>query len=431
MDNRSPAALAELQNISDVAWLGEIPKHWGVERSKWLFSERKEKARKGDRQLTASQKYGMIFQDEYMEREGRRLTQVELNYEILKRVEAGDFVMSMRSFQGGLEYSAFEGSCSSAYVALIPNKKYVHPEFFRWLLKSSRYISALSGTSNLVRDGQALRFDNFSKVSLPVIPLDEQAAIARFIASKVEKIDLLIDKKTVQIKSLERYRRSLLGKMVRGGLLGEDVEKKETGIDWISEIPSHWKVLPGLRAFKEKKESNKGMKSRTVLSLSYGKIVEKSEEKMHGLMPESFETYQVVSPGDIIIRCTDLQNDKTSLRTGIAKSDGIITSAYLNLNSQEGFYPDYLHLYLHYVDISKVIYKLGSGLRQNLSWIDFKHFPIISPPLEEQLEILRLFEKSSERIDEAIAKQVQQTERLVKYRGSLIDAAVTGQLAVV
>jgi len=106
---------------------------------------------------------------------------------------------------------------------------------------------------------------------------------------------------------------------------------KDSGVEWLGDIPEEWSIKPGLVAFSENKRSNKGMVCNTVLSLSYGKIIIKPEEKLVGLVPESFETYQLVEPNDIIIRCTDLQNDQTSLRTGLAKNVGIITSAYLNL----------------------------------------------------------------------------------------------------
>src|SRR5690606_12639659 len=106
---------------------------------------------------------------------------------------------------------------------------------------------------------------------------------------------------------------------------------KDSGIDWIGQIPEHWEVKPGFTVLKERKEKNKGMISNNVLSLSYGKIIEKPVEKLTGLVPENFETYQLVYKGDIIFRPTDLQNDKVSLRTGLSKFNGIITSAYINL----------------------------------------------------------------------------------------------------
>lgn len=200
---------------SGVEWIGEIPKHWDVIRSKRLFHQRKDRAIKGDKQLTASQKYGVIYQDEFMELEGRRVTQVEYNYEILKRAEKGDFLISMRSFQGGIEYCKDTGSISSAYVALIPIK-HIIPEYFKHLFKSQKYITALSSTSNLVRDGQALRFENFSMVDLLVIPEEEQKQIANYIDTQVLKIDKVIELQQNYIKKLKEYKASLIDSVVTG-----------------------------------------------------------------------------------------------------------------------------------------------------------------------------------------------------------------------
>ena len=200
---------------SGVEWIGNIPKHWEVVRSKRLFQQRKERARKNERQLTASQKYGVIYQDEYMELEGRKVTQVEYNHEILKRVEANDFLISMRSFQGGIEYCKYSGSVSSAYVALIPIK-HVVSEYFKYLFKSQKYITALSSTSNLVRDGQALRFENFSLVDLLIIPNDEQRQIATYIENQTTKIDKAIEIQQNYIQKLKEYKSTLIDSVVTG-----------------------------------------------------------------------------------------------------------------------------------------------------------------------------------------------------------------------
>ena len=201
---------------SGAHWLPKIPKHWNMVYSKKLFAQRKDKAFPGDIQLTSSQKYGIVSQDEYMRIEGRRLTVVMTGADILKHVGKGDFVISMRSFQGGLEYSYVEGKISSAYVMLIPDHEKVYDEYFKWLLKSKSYIKALQGTSDLVRDGQALRYANFAKVSLPEIPLDEQKAIAEYIESEVNKIDKALPFFQKQIDILREYRTRLISDVVTG-----------------------------------------------------------------------------------------------------------------------------------------------------------------------------------------------------------------------
>lgn len=200
---------------SGIDWIGQIPAHWEVRNAKWLFSHRKERARKGEPQLAATQKYGVIPQTDFMELEGRRVVQVFLDFDILKHVDAGDFVMSMRSFQGGIEYSEYTGCVSSAYVALKPGNQ-VYARYFKYLLKSTRYIEALQSTSNLVRDGQALRFDNFSMVDLLVVPLDEQKQIADYLDAHGMKTDSAIVIKERQIAALKEYKTSLINAAVTG-----------------------------------------------------------------------------------------------------------------------------------------------------------------------------------------------------------------------
>ncbi len=216
---------------SGTNWIRQIPEHWEMVFSKKLFAERKDKAFPQDEQLTASQKYGVITQREFMAREQRRVTVVMKGEDILKHVGKGDFVISMRSFQGGLEYSYVEGKISSAYVMLIPRKEKVYDGYFKWLLKSRPYIKALKGTADLVRDGQALRYANFAKVSLPIIPLDEQKRIADYIEEQIAKIDKAIPIIEKQISLLQEYRPRLISDVVTGQVDVRDIAIPETEVN--------------------------------------------------------------------------------------------------------------------------------------------------------------------------------------------------------
>lgn len=200
---------------------------------------------------------------------------------------------------------------------------------------------------------------------------------------------------------------------------------RDSGVEWIGEVPVHWDVRPGFTVVEERTEKNIGMTEKTVLSLSYGNLIIKPEEKLTGLVPESFETYQLVYPGDIIIRPTDLQNDKTSLRTGLAKNRGIITSAYINLKVKDAYSKSYYHYFLHTVDITKVIYGLGTGLRQNLDYGEFKRFKFLVPPINEQTAIANFLDQKTALIDKAIAIKEKQIELLKERQQILIQKAVT------
>lgn len=206
---------AEMKN-SGLEWNPIIPDTWNTINPKALFSLRKDKATEGERQLTSSQKYGIIYQDDFMEKEGVRVVVVQKDFDILKHVEPNDFVISMRSFQGGLEYSELSGCISSAYVMLIPNKEKVYAPFYKWFFKSSKYINAIQSTSNLVRDGQAMRYSNFTQIYLFDIPMEEQIAIADYLNEKIPEIDNLISAKEQLVEEMENYKKSLIYEYVTG-----------------------------------------------------------------------------------------------------------------------------------------------------------------------------------------------------------------------
>ena len=199
---------------------------------------------------------------------------------------------------------------------------------------------------------------------------------------------------------------------------------KDSGVKWLGEIPSHWEIMPGLAILKENKTKNTDLLEKTVLSLSYGKIVIKKDID-EGLVPADYKGYQIVHPGYIIIRCTDLQNDKVSLRTGLVKDEGIITGAYLGLIVDENYNSSYIHYFLHSWDITKEIYRHGSGLRQSLSWLDLRRLPILLPTREEQNEIVSYLDSATSKIDEAIAQQQKMIDLLNERKQIIINNAVT------
>jgi type I restriction enzyme, S subunit len=200
---------------SGVEWVKRIPEEWKVINGKWLFEERKDKAMEGDEQLTASQKYGIITQQDFMKIENQKVVLVEKDFSILKHVEPNDFVISMRSFQGGLEYSTIRGCISSAYVMLIPCDK-VYPPFFRWFFKSSKYINALQSTSNLIRDGQAMRFSNFVQIPIFIFSKEEQKKIADYLDYSINNINNLMLTTQNQIEKLKEAKQSLISEAVTG-----------------------------------------------------------------------------------------------------------------------------------------------------------------------------------------------------------------------
>lgn len=197
-------------------WMGaNIPIDWKMIPSKRLFTEGKERKRPEDKPATASQKYGIIAQEDYMQKEGKRIVIATQGLDDWKHVDPDNFVISLRSFQGGIERSAISGCVTWHYIVLIPQAGVI-PQYFKWLLKSKSYIKALQGTSEFIRDGQDLRYSNFVKVDLPLVPIDEQVEIAQYIETEVEKIDKAIPVVQKEIDLLREYRTRLISDVVTG-----------------------------------------------------------------------------------------------------------------------------------------------------------------------------------------------------------------------
>ncbi|MFP3451710.1 restriction endonuclease subunit S [Bacillus sp. SIMBA_154] len=175
---------------------------------------------------------------------------------------------------------------------------------------------------------------------------------------------------------------------------------------------------------------NKGNVITNVLSLSYGKIKRRDVESNFGLLPDSFETYQIIQKDDIVLRLTDLQNDKRSLRVGLVNEEGIITSAYLGLKQSNKSISVYTYYLLHSYDLKKVFYGLGSGVRQSMGFTEMKKLPILLPPLEEQFEIINQLKVKVLANEQLIDMLKTQIKKLKEYRQSLIYEAVTGKIDV-
>ncbi len=203
------------------------------------------------------------------------------------------------------------------------------------------------------------------------------------------------------------------------------LDYKKSGLGWLGHIPAHWEEQPGFAVFRERHEQNRDLREKRVLSLSYGRIVIKPTEDLHGLVPKSFTTYQIVNPGHIIIRPTDLQNDWNSLRVGLVRDRGIITSAYLCLETHGSVSPDFAFLLLHSYDVQKFFYGLGSGLRQNLSLRDLKRLFFPVPPRDEQAAIVRFLDHANGRIERAIRAKRKLISLLNEQKQAIIHRAVT------
>jgi len=200
---------------------------------------------------------------------------------------------------------------------------------------------------------------------------------------------------------------------------------KDSGIEWIGEIPKEWTINSISQLFSQVKNKNTDLQETNLLSLSYGKIKRKNIETTDGLLPESFDGYNIVESNDIVLRLTDLQNDHKSLRVGLVTERGIITSAYLTIRNHSESIAKYLYFYLHAFDISKGFYGMGAGVRQGLNWDGIKWLKILSPSIPEQQAIADFLDTQCTHIDSVIEKTRAAIEEYKRLKQSVITQAVT------
>ena len=201
---------------------------------------------------------------------------------------------------------------------------------------------------------------------------------------------------------------------------------KDSGIEWIGRIPREWKISLLSTMFYEHSTKNVGVKETNLLSLSYGKIIRKNINDNGGLLPETFEGYNIIDKNDIVFRLTDLQNDKRSLRTGLCREKGIITSAYTTLRQRDKKNDvRYYHYLFHSCDECKIFYGIGNGVRQSMNFQDLRKLSILIPPIQEQQRIADYLDKKCEEIDSLVELQEQMIAQLTEYKQSVITEAVT------
>ncbi len=204
-------------------------------------------------------------------------------------------------------------------------------------------------------------------------------------------------------------------------------ELKQSGIDWIGEMPNDWTINQLSQIVKQVKHKNLDLKEKNLLSLSYGKIKRKDINSNDGLLPASFDNYNIIEDGDIVLRLTDVQNDHTSLRVGRCTERGIITSAYTTLHPVNCEISKYLYYLLHSFDLKKGFYGMGAGVRQGLNYDEVKTLKIPLPPFKEQKKIADFLEKKCSEIDSIIDEAKKSIEEYKTWKQSVIFEAVTGK----
>lgn len=407
---------------SGTVWLGTIPANWDIARIGSFYRLRNTKVSDTDYPPLSVTNKGVVPQLE---------TAAKTNaHDDRKLVKKGDFAINSRSDRrGSCGIAPCDGSVSLINTILSPMGE-MNPRYYDWLFHTIEFGDEFYKCGHgIVDDLWTTGWQDMKKIRIPYPSLAEQEKIADVLDSQCSDIDAISVDIQKEIEILEQFKRSIITEAVTKGL-NPDVEMKDSGIEWVESIPSHWDVRPLYYYFAERKKKNYLGQEQNLLSLSYGKVIRKDINTSEGLLPDSFNGYNIIEPGDIVLRLTDLQNDKRSLRTGLVKEHGIITSAYVTLKAAKEVVPEYFHYLLHAYDVMKVLYNMGNGVRQGLNYSELSKMHIVAPPLDEQKNIAARLDCVCKGIESIIASKKQQLAVIDSYKKSLIYEYVTGKKEV-
>lgn len=407
---------AKYKSIPEL-WITQIPDNWSYRKIKYLFNERCEKGYPQEPLLVASQNMGVVPKDVY----GNRTVEAQKDLHLLKLVKVGDFVISLRSFQGGIEYAYYQGIISPAYTVMAP-KEEINSGYFRHLAKSRLFIELLQMCVTGIREGQNIDYTKLKNHLIPIPPREEQDQIVRFLDWKLSKINKLIRAKKKQIALLNEQKQVIINNAVTKGL-DPNVPMKDSGVEWIGEIPQKWTVN----------------RLRTQISLSTGKKIWENEfyigmENIESWTGKYIYTTKVEPEGI----CNIFENNNIlfgKLRPYLAKvyltnSIGVCSSEFLVLKNFNGClkYLFYILLSYKFIDLVNSSTYGAKMPRTNWNFIGNCNIPI--PPLEEQNKIVSYLDEKCEEIETIKTKIHDEIKLLYEYRTRLISDVVTGKVDV-
>ena len=409
-------------------WLSKVPNNWKKVRLSSIT--KKSEARNGERTdlqvLSVYRDYGIIPKDS--RNDNHNVTSLDLsNY---KHVIVGDLVINkMKLWQGSLGVSNYEGLVSPAYIVCHLDQNMAISEYIHMLLRSYKFKTFYNRISKGVRVGQwDASYDDFKLLNLYLPSNEEQNQIIAYLNWRVSEVNKLIHSFEQETGLLREYCNSEIFNLVTKNR-SKDLVPCE--IDWIEMTPSSWSNYYLFQVAKERKESNKYVHHQNLLSLSYGKIINKDINTTDGLLPASFDNYQIIAPNTLVLRLTDLQNDKKSLRVGLSKQTGIITSAYIALDFSVNVDADYMYYWFHSLDLCKMFYGMGGGVRQSLNYASLRNMKLRLPNTkEEMVEIAKKCNQITQKADLAIQSLKEKIDYLKEYKQRLISDVATGEIDV-
>lgn len=411
---------------SGISWIGQMPEHWGKLRAKNMFERQFRDVHTEDEVITCFRD-GQVTLRKKRRTEGFTESLKEIGYQ---GIRSGDLVIhQMDAFAGSIGVSDSDGKGTPVYICCLPKGNY-NVYYYAYLLREMARTGFIKSLYRGIRERSSdFRFETFAVQWLPVLPISEQQTIVTYLDTKVNKIDSYIATAEKKIAALDELKKVTIANAVTHGI-HPNVPMKDSGIRWIGQVPEHWEIRKLSQVAFEHYISNKTIHHQNLLSLSYGKIIRKDINTTDGLLPASFDGYQIIEPGNIILRLTDLQNDHRSLRVGLVPEVGIITSAYLCLGVRIMIKSNYLYFQLHSYDIKKLFYSMGDGLRQSLNYEGIRKLFIVVPPLSEQVEIVSYIDHKVAQIDKMRNAELAQIEKLKEYKQRLISDVVTGKVKV-
>ncbi|WP_439490225.1 restriction endonuclease subunit S [Algoriphagus sp.] len=422
---------------SGVEWLGEIPEGWDAIRMKYLFRDVSVKNKPEEELLSVTQDKGVVPRT-WVE---NRMVMPSGNLESFKYIRKGDFAISLRSFEGGLEFCHHDGIISPAYTVL-KKKDGLVDRYYKYLFKSFSFISEIQTSVVGIREGKNISYPELSYSLLPIPKKEEQTAIANFLDDKTAKIDRAIAQKEQLISLLKERKQIIIQNAVTGKVVWNEkeqkmiplvlsgVEGKDSGVEWIGEIPEHWKVKRLKYVVKILKRII-GYEGPPVLSITQNGIKIKDITSGEGQLAMDYSKYQIINKGEFAMNHMDLITGYVD----ISKYDGVISPDYrVFVPFIDEIQDEYLLGLFQVGYKSKIFYRYGQGVSQLGRWRlpadNFNEFSIPIPPKKEQSEIMDYIETQSTKIDQAISLQQTQIQKLKEYKATLIDSAVTGKIKV-
>lgn len=399
-----------------IQWLPEIPEYWEAVKIKYCFNQRSEKGFPNEPILCATQSRGVIPQTLYE----NRVVVVNKGFEGLKLVKVGDFVISLRSFQGGIEYAYYQGIISSAYTILSPQKESSSP-YFKYLFKSHPFIQLLQTCVTGIREGQNINYSVLGNSFIPIPPIPEQNKIVAYLDKRITLIDNCKCQRERELQTLNELKQAEIASVVTRGL-NPDVPMKDSGIPWIGQIPDHWE----LRRFKTvcsliREPSKNGDKKIALenIETNTGRLI--ATDSVFDGEGVHFE------PGDILFGKLRPYLAKVYL----AKESAQAVGDFYVFRSNGSIIPAYLHKLIISAPFIGVVNAGTYGTKMpRASWQDISQLNIPLPPIEEQNAIVEYIESKTNKIDTMIEAMKAEIDRLTEYKQRLISDVVTGQIDV-